>query len=253
MKQDLSGKIALVTGGSRGIGRAICVDLARHGAKVVINYAGNEAAANETARLVEEVIGDKGEKPSIMQFDVSDSDAVDAALDQIKKDHGGLHILVNNAGISRDMLVMRFKNEDWDATLGTNLNGAFYTSRAATKIMMRQREGRIINITSVVGEAGNAGQVAYASAKAGLIGMTKTLAQELASRNITVNAVAPGFIATDMTAALSDDQKKKIMEFIPLKKMGESEDVAASVTFLASEGARYITGHVLSVNGGMYM
>lgn len=250
MKQNLTDKVALVTGGSRGIGRAICLDLAKHGAKVVINYAGNEAAAAETAKTIKDA---GGADPVVMQFDVSDSAAVDAAFKTIKADLGGLHILVNNAGISRDMLILRFKDKDWDDTLATNLSGTFYCARAAAKIMTRQRVGRIINISSVVGEAGNAGQVAYAAAKAGMIGVTKTLAQELASRNITVNAVAPGFIATDMTAALTDEQKEKILEFIPLKDIGSAEDVAAAVTYLASDGARYVTGHVLSVNGGMYM
>ncbi len=250
MKQNLTDKVALVTGGSRGIGRAVCLDLAKHGAKVVINYAGNEAAAAETAQLIE---AQGGPSPVVMRFDVSDSAAVDEAIKKIKDDLGGLHILVNNAGISRDMLLLRFKDKDWDDTLATNLSGSFYCARAAAKLMTRQREGRIINISSVVGEAGNAGQVAYAAAKAGMIGLTKTLAQELASRHVTVNAVAPGFIATDMTAALTDDQKAKILDFIPLKEIGTPEDVAAAVTFLASDGARYVTGHVLSVNGGMYM
>jgi 3-oxoacyl-[acyl-carrier protein] reductase len=247
---ELKDKVAVVTGGSRGIGRGICVELGRLGAKVVINYAGNEAAAKETARLVVEA---GGPEPVIMGFDVSDAAAVDKAFDQIKATLGGCHILVNNAGISKDGLLLRFKDEDWNKTLQTNLFGAFACARAASKLMTKQRWGRIINISSVVGESGNAGQVAYAAAKAGMIGMTKTLAQELASRTITVNAVTPGFIETDMTAALNDDQKKAILEEIPLKSMGHVDDIAHAVAFLATDKARYITGHVLSVNGGMYM
>jgi 3-oxoacyl-[acyl-carrier protein] reductase len=247
---ELKDKVAVVTGGSRGIGRAICVALGRLGAKVVINYAGNEAAARETAKLVIEA---GGPEPVVMGFDVGDAAAVDQAFDQIKSTLGACHILVNNAGISRDGLLLRFKDDDWNKTLQTNLFGSFACSRAASKLMTKQRWGRIINISSVVGESGNAGQVAYAAAKAGLIGMTKTLAQELASRSITVNAVTPGFIETDMTAALNEEQKKAILEQVPLKSIGAVDDVAHAVAFLATDKARYITGHVLSVNGGMYM
>lgn len=245
---ELSGKTALVTGGSRGIGRAICVQLAKLGAKVIVNYAGNEAAANETLALVKGA----GADGSIMKFDVANKDEVDAAFEQIKAS-GGLHVLVNNAGISKDGLLLRFKDEDWAQTLATNLTGAFQCARAGAKLMTKQRWGRIINISSVVGESGNAGQVAYASAKAGMIGLTKTLAQELASRTITVNAVTPGFIATDMTASLTDEQKENILAQIPLDSMGTADDVAHAVAFLATDKARYITGHVLAVNGGMYM
>jgi 3-oxoacyl-[acyl-carrier protein] reductase len=247
---ELTGKIALVTGASRGIGRAIAVELAKLGAKIVINYAGNEAAAQETARLVKEA---GGVDPVLMKFDVADKTQVDPAFDALKTQHGGLHILVNNAGISKDGLLLRFKDEDWQQTLATNLTGAFNCARAGAKLMTKQRWGRIINISSVVGESGNAGQVAYAAAKAGMIGLTKTLAQELASRTITVNAVTPGFIATDMTAALNDEQRAKIKEQIPLGDVGTPEDIANAVAFLATDRARYITGHVLSVNGGMYM
>jgi 3-oxoacyl-[acyl-carrier protein] reductase len=247
---QLDEKIALVTGGSRGIGRAICVALGAEGARVVINYAGNEEAAQETAKLVEAA---GGPAPVIKRFDVGDGDAVKSAMDEIKSELGGLHILVNNAGISRDGLLLRFKDEDWADTLKTNLTGAFNCCRSAAKLMTRQRWGRMINISSVVGESGNAGQVAYASAKAGLIGLTKTLAQELASRTITVNAVTPGYIETDMTAALPEGAHEIMMDRIPLKSAGKPEDVAACVAFLASEGARYVTGHVLAVNGGMYM
>ena len=247
---ELKDKIAVVTGGSRGIGRGICIELAKLGAKVVINYAGNEAAAQETARLVVEA---GGPEPVIMCFDVSDAAAVDKAFDDVKTKVGGCHILVNNAGISKDGLLLRFKDDDWNKTIQTNLFGSFACARAAAKLMTKQRWGRIINISSVVGETGNAGQVAYAAAKAGMIGVTKTLAQELASRNITVNAVTPGFIETDMTSALTDEQKKAIIAEIPLKSVGTVTDVANAVAFLATDKARYITGHVLSVNGGMYM
>ena len=188
-----------------------------------------------------------------MKFDVADKTQVDAAFDALKTQHGGLHVLVNKAGISKDGLLLRFKDEDWQQTLATNLTGAFNCARAGAKLMTKQRWGRIINISSVVGESGNAGQVAYAAAKAGMIGMTKTLAQELASRSITVNCVTPGFIATDMTAALTDEQRAKIKEQIPLGDVGAPEDIANAVAFLATDKARYITGHVLSVNGGMYM
>jgi 3-oxoacyl-[acyl-carrier protein] reductase len=246
----LKDRVALVTGGSRGIGRAICVELAREGARVVINYAGNEAAAEETARLVREA---GGPEATLLKFDVAQKDEVDRAFEDVKGRLGGLHVLVNNAGISRDGLLLRFKDEDWAQTLATNLTGSFHCARAGAKLMTKQRWGRIINISSVVGESGNAGQVAYAAAKSGLIGLTKTLAQELASRSITVNAVTPGFIDTDMTAALTEDQRKRILEQIPLHAMGTAEDVAHAVAFLATDKARYITGHVLAVNGGMYM
>ena len=247
---ELKDKVAVVTGGSRGIGRAICIELARLGARVVVNFAGNEAAAQETARVIVEA---GGSEPLIKGFDVSDAAAVDKAFDEIKATLGGVHILVNNAGISKDGLLLRFKDDDWNKTLQTNLFGSFACARAAAKLMTKQRWGRIINITSVVGEGGNAGQVAYASAKAGLVGLTKTLAQELASRTITVNAVSPGFIETDMTANLSDELKKMMLDQIPLKSVGTATDVANAVAFLATDKARYITGHVLSVNGGMYM
>jgi 3-oxoacyl-[acyl-carrier protein] reductase len=251
---ELTDKIALVTGASRGIGRAIAIELAKLGAKVVVNYAGNDAAAQETVRLVNEAVkAAGGPEPVVMKFDVTDRTAVDAAFDDVKTKLGGLHILVNNAGISKDGLLLRFKDDDWSQTLATNLTGAFQCARAGAKLMTKQRWGRIINIGSVVGESGNAGQVAYAAAKAGMIGLTKTLAQELASRSITVNCVTPGFIATDMTAALTDDQRAKIKEQIPLGDVGKPEDVAHAVAFLATDRARYITGHVLSVNGGMYL
>jgi 3-oxoacyl-[acyl-carrier protein] reductase len=242
---ELEGKIAVVTGASRGIGRAIAIQLAKEGAKVVVNYVGNEAAANETAS--------KCPGSVVMKFDVAKRDEVDAAFDKIKAKLGALHIVVNNAGISKDGLLLRFKDDDWAQTLATNLTGAFHCARAGAKMMTKQRWGRIINISSVVGEAGNAGQVAYSAAKAGLIGMTKTLAQELASRTITVNAVTPGFIETDMTGSLTEEQRKNILEEIPLGSIGTADDVAHAVAYLASDRARYVTGHVLAVNGGMYM
>lgn len=247
---ELQDKVALVTGASRGIGRAIAVALAAQGARVIVNYAGNEAAAEETRASIEAA---GGPIPTLMRFSVADSRQVDDAFAHIKEEHGALHILVNNAGISRDGLLLRFKDDDWSETLATNLTGAFSCARAAARFMTRQRWGRIIQVSSVVGESGNAGQVAYASAKAGLLGLTKTLAQELASRSITVNAVAPGFIDTDMTAALPESAREALRARIPLGDVGRPEDVAHAVAFLASERARYITGHVLSVNGGLYM
>ncbi len=247
---ELTGKLAVVTGASRGIGRSIAVELGRLGARVVVNYVGNEAAAHETVALIKAA---GGPDAVAMKFDVSDAAQVDAAFDEVKTKLGGLQILVNNAGISKDGLLLRFKDSDWQQTLATNLTGAFQCARAGAKLMTKQRFGRIINISSVVGESGNAGQVAYAAAKAGLIGLTKTLAQELASRSITVNAVTPGFIATDMTGGLTDEQRAKIKENIPLGDVGQPEDVAHAVAFLATDRARYITGHVLAVNGGMYM
>ena len=243
-------KVALVTGASRGIGRATAVALAKEGAQIILNYANNESAAREAA---EEITSAGGAAPILKQFDVAQPEQVNQAFQDLKKEGIGLHILVNNAGISKDGLLLRFKDDDWQATLNTNLNGAFYCARAAAKLMTRQRWGRIINISSVVGEAGNAGQVAYSAAKAGMLGMTKTLARELASRQVTCNAVTPGFIETDMTAYFSDELKEAAIGQIPLGRIGSSEDVAAAVVFLASENAGYITGHTLAVNGGMYM
>ncbi|RMH37260.1 MAG: 3-oxoacyl-ACP reductase FabG [Deltaproteobacteria bacterium] len=247
----LEGKVALVTGGSRGIGRAICVALARRGATVVVNYAAREDAARETAADVEAA----GGKAAVAGFDVADRDAVTAAIKAIAAEHGGLHILVNNAGVAINGLAMRFRPEDWRRQLAINLDGAFWCSQAATPQLLRaKRDGRIINITSVVGEMGNAGQAAYATAKAGLIGLTKALAREYASRGVTVNAIAPGFIETDMTAEhLPDDQRAKLLEEIPLGRIGAAEDVAGAAAFLAGPEAGYITGQVIRVNGGMLM
>ena len=243
-------KVVLVTGGSRGIGRACAVAFAKAGAAVVvINYAGNEAAAQESVKLVEEA----GAKAEAVKFDVADTAACAAAVDRILKTHGRLDVLVNNAGVAVDGLVMRMKDEDWDKQLDTNLKGAFALIRAASRPMMKQRGGAIINLTSIVGESGNGGQAAYSASKAGLIGLTKSVAKELASRNIRVNAVSPGFIGTDMTAGIDDEMRKKMIENIPLARLGSPEEVANAVVFLASDAAAYITGEVLKVNGGMYM
>jgi 3-oxoacyl-[acyl-carrier protein] reductase len=242
-------RVALVTGASRGIGRSIAVALAKQGCFVIINYSSSPEAAQETLNEVREVGGD-GEA---LKFAVQDSEAVENAFDGIKSRHGQLDILVNNAGISRDGLVLRMKDEEWLATLGVNLNGAFFCSRAAARLMLKSKWGRIVNISSVVGEMGNAGQVPYVSSKAGMIGLTKALAKELASRNVTVNAITPGFIETDMTAALDDKLKGEHMKAIPLGRYGQSNEVAGLVAFLASDNAAYITGQVIGINGGMYM
>jgi len=242
-------KVVLVTGGSRGIGRAISVAFAKQGATVVIGYAGNDAAAQEALGLVQ-AAGAKGE---VVRFDVADTAACASAVESCVKTHGRLDVLVNNAGVSVDGLVMRMKDEDWDRQLDTNLRGAFALIRAASRPMMKQKGGAIINLTSVVGEMGNGGQAAYSASKAGLIGLTKSVARELASRNIRVNAVSPGFIATDMTAYLEGETREKMVSSIPLARLGSAEDVANAVLFLAGDSAAYITGEVLKVNGGMYM
>lgn len=243
-------KVVLVTGGSRGIGRACAVAFAKAGAStVVISYAGNEAAAQETVALLQA----EGAKAEAIRFDVSDSAACASAVDGIVKGHGRLDVLVNNAGVAVDGLVMRVKDEDWDKQLDTNLKGAFSLIRAVSRPMMKQRGGAIINITSVVGEMGNGGQAAYSASKAGLIGLTKSVARELSSRNIRVNAVSPGFIGTDMTHQINDELRQKMLEGIPLGRLGNPEEVAGAVVFLAGDAASYITGEVLKVNGGMYM
>ncbi len=247
--QDFLNKVALVTGGSRGIGRAISIELARRGANVVLSYAGNEAAAAQTVKA----IVDAGGKAKAIRFDVADSEACSAAVDGVVKEMGRLDVLVNNAGVAIDGLLMRFKDDDWDKTLDTNLKGAFMLMRAVSRPMMKQKGGAIVNVSSIVGEMGNAGQAAYAASKAGLLGLTKSIARELASRNIRVNAVTPGFITTDMTSALSPELKEKMSATIPLSRIGNAEEVAAAVAFLASDAASYITGEVLKVNGGMYM
>ncbi|OEU59339.1 MAG: 3-oxoacyl-[acyl-carrier-protein] reductase [Desulfuromonadales bacterium C00003094] len=241
-------KVAIITGSSRGIGRAIALHLASQGA-IIVASARNIAALEA---LVSDIEG-QGGKALAVSGDVGLSKDVEALFIAAKETFGRVDILVNNAGITRDGLLMRMKDEDWDAVLDTNLKGAFYCCRAAAKIMSKQRSGRIINISSVVGEMGNAGQANYAASKAGLIGLTKSIAREMARRNVTVNAIAPGFIVTDMTDALSDQVKEGLQSQIPLARLGEAQDIAHAVAFLASEQAGYITGQVLGVNGGMYM
>ena len=244
---QLSGQVALVTGASRGIGRAIALELGRLGLKV-IGTATTEAGAASISEALAASPGSRG-----IKLDVNDGPGVDAAVESIVKEHGALHVLVNNAGITRDTLSMRMKDDDWDAVLDTNLKAVFRVSRAAIKPMMKQRYGRIVSITSVVGASGNAGQANYAAAKAGVAGMTRSLARELGSRGITVNCVAPGFIETDMTKALSEAQTTALMSQIPLGRLGSAADIAHAVAFLASPHSGYITGSELHVNGGMFM
>ena len=246
---NFEGKTALVTGGSRGIGRAICLELAAGGANVVLCYAGNEAAARETVRAVEE----SGAKALAVRCDVADAAQVDALVKAAVEAFGRIDILVNNAGITRDNLLMRMSEADFDLVVAANLKGAFLCMKAVSRLMLKQRYGRIVNVSSVVGLRGNAGQVNYAASKAGVIGMTKSLAKELASRGVTVNAVAPGFIETDMTAALSEPARAAAQGSIPMNRLGAPEDVAKAVGFLAGDGAAYITGQVLAVDGGMAM
>lgn len=246
---QLTGKTAIVTGGSRGIGRAAALTLAEAGADVAVIYAGNTAAAEETVRLIEE----KGRKGLAIQCDVADEAAVTAMVKDVKKELGRIDILVNNAGITRDGLLMIMKEADWQAVLDNNLTGAFHCTKAVTRLMMKQRSGSIINITSVVGETGNAGQANYAAAKAGLIGFTKSVAKELASRNIRCNAIAPGCIETDMTAVLGEDTVDAMIKTIPMGRVAQPEEVAKAVLFLASDDASYITGQTLNVDGGMVM
>ena len=241
------GQVALVTGASRGIGAAIALEMAKQGFQVIGTATTDEGAARISAAL-SAYPGCKG-----ANLNVNDAAAGEALIDQIVKSQGGLHVLVNNAGITRDTLAMRMKDDDWDAVLDTNLKAVFRMSRAAIRPMMKQRFGRIISITSVVGASGNPGQANYAAAKAGVAGMTRALARELGSRNITVNCVAPGFIATDMTAALPEAQHQALMAQIPLGKLGLPEDIAHAVSYLASPGAGYVTGQELHVNGGMHM
>jgi 3-oxoacyl-[acyl-carrier protein] reductase len=249
MELSLKDKVVLVTGGSRGIGQACALAFAKEGAKVVINYAGNEEAAQKTLAEIEKLGPNKGKA---LKFDVGNAEACTNAIDEIIKELGRIDVLVNNAGIAKDGLVMRISEEDWDRTQDVNLKGSFMLIKAVSRPMMKQKGGSIINLTSVVGETGNAGQAAYAASKAGLIGLTKSVAKELASRNIRVNAVSPGFIDTDMTSALPEAARTKMLENIPLARLGHSNEVADAVLFLASDRASYITGQVVRVNGGMY-
>lgn len=245
----LEGKIAVVTGASRGIGRAVALELAARGAIVIINYNGSEDGANQVKAQIEE----KGGKAAIAQCNVADFAECEQFIKKITEDFGRIDILVNNAGITKDGLLMRMSEADFDQVLAVNLKGTFHCIRFASRQMMKQRKGCIINMASVVGVAGNPGQANYAASKAGVIGLTKTAAKELASRGITVNAIAPGFIETEMTEVLSEEVKNKTKEQIPLGAFGKPEDVAKAVAFLASEEAAYITGQVLHVDGGMVM
>jgi 3-oxoacyl-[acyl-carrier protein] reductase len=244
---DLSGRIALVTGASRGIGRAIATKLAGQGATVVAAARGDNAAATV------EAITAGGGKAEVASADVSDAAAIDALVSGTLTRHGRIDVLVNNAGIAKDQLMLRMKRDDWDQVIATNLTAAFALTQAVLKPMIRQKGGRIVCISSVVGQSGNAGQANYAASKAGLIGFAKAVAQEVASRNITVNVVAPGLIETDMTRAITDNARDEWAAKIPLKRLGTPDDIAAAVCFLASDEAAYITGQVLAVNGGMYM
>lgn len=249
MQIRLEERVALVTGGSRGIGRAIAQSLASTGATVVVNYRGNQVAADETVASIEAA----GGKAVAIQADVANAEDVDRLFKDVLERFGRIDILVNNAGITRDTLMLRMKDEDWDAVMDTNLRGLFLCTRAALRPMTRARWGRIINITSVVGLMGNAGQANYAAAKAGIIGFSKSVAREIGSRSITVNAVAPGFIDTELTAVLSADMREALVKQIPLGRLGTPEDVAGVVTFLASEYAAYITGQTFNSDGGMVM
>ena len=244
---SLQGKCALVTGGSRGIGRAVCLELARQGARVAVNYAGNAAAAEETVKACEAL----GAEAFAIQADVADAAASEAMVKEVLARFGRLDILVNNAGVTRDGLMPMMKEADWDAVLDTNLKGAFHCMKAVYRPMMKQKYGRIVNLSSIVGLRGNAGQANYAASKAGLIGLTKSLAKELAARNVTVNAVAPGFIDTDMTAALPEKAREAMLTTIPMGRLGQAEDVAKAVAFFAGDDSAYVTGQVLCVDGGM--
>lgn len=245
----LDGKVALVTGGSRGIGRACCEALAEHGATVVVNYVKGEAAAREVA----EAITKNGGKAEIQGFDVADPKACEAAIDDIVKRHGKIDILVANAGISIDGLLLRMKEEDLDRLWQVNVKGALACAKASVKSMMRAKTGRIVFMSSVVGEMGNVGQTAYAASKAALIGAAKSIGREYATRNITVNVIAPGFIDTDMTSTMTDQMKEHLVKVVPLGRTGTAREIAAACVFLASDEAAYVTGQVLRVNGGMYV
>lgn len=243
------GKSAIVTGASRGIGREIALLLAKEGARVAVNYSGSKDKADDVVKLITE----SGGEAFAIQADVSDADGVKEMVDKTLEMFGSIDILVNNAGITRDNLLMRMKEDEWDDVININLKGVFLCTKGVTRQMMRQRAGRIVNVASIVGVSGNPGQANYVAAKAGVIGFTKTAAKELASRNINVNAVAPGFITTDMTDALSEEVKNQMLSVIPLGKLGRPEDVARTVLFLLSEDAVYITGQTIHVDGGMVM
>lgn len=249
MSKPLQGQAALVTGASRGIGRSIALALAEAGADIAVNYAGSEDAANETVRLIEEL----GVKAFAVRANVGVATEAEAMVKQVNETFGKIDILINNAGITRDNLIMRMKEDEFDQVIETNLKGVFNCLKAVTRPMMKQRYGRIINISSVVGVLGNPGQANYVAAKAGVIGLTKASAKELASRGITVNCVAPGFIATDMTDELNEELRNKMLEGIPLARLGQPEEIASVVSFLVSPAASYMTGQTLHVDGGMYM
>ena len=244
---SLQGKCALVTGGSRGIGRAVCLELARQGARVAVNYAGNAAAAQETVEACRAL----GAEAFAIQADVAGAAESEAMVKEVLARFGRLDILVNNAGVTRDGLMLTMKEADWDAVLDTNLKGAFHCMKAVYRPMMKQKYGRVVNLSSIVGVRGNAGQANYAASKAGLIGLTKSMAKELAARNVTVNAVAPGFIDTDMTAALPEKAREAMLASIPMGRLGQAEDVARAVAFFAGDESAYVTGQVLCVDGGM--
>ncbi|MBT2715159.1 3-oxoacyl-[acyl-carrier-protein] reductase [Bacillus sp. ISL-57] len=245
----LEGKKALVTGASRGIGREVALELARQGADVAINYSGSEAKANEVVDEIKAL----GRKAFAIQCDVANSESVTSMIKEVVVQFERVDILVNNAGITRDNLLMRMKEDEWDSVINTNLKGVFLCTKAVTRQMMKQRSGRIINMASIVGVSGNAGQANYVAAKAGVIGLTKTTAKELASRGITVNAIAPGFISTDMTGELPEDVQKAMLDQIPLARFGDPKDIAAVASFLASDASKYMTGQTLHVDGGMVM